>query len=411
MRKRLKGVKLSYGLLCICVMAILAVSSKVYATESESIAASNYQVTANVSNITFSGASQATAGNDYVATIKNNGGCQLPPAISVSVGGVTLSSGSSTYTYDVRSGQIVVKGGAVTGNIIISASATAHQWTQNNVVVVGSSCTTQGIQGKYCQVCGMTSSTSGVAPAGHKFENYVSNKDATCSKEGTKTAVCSRPGCTATNTITDTGSKLSHTSTGKRTNVQSATCTEEGYTGDLYCECGAIVRYGTKIPMTEHREIIVGKQNPSCIVEGYTGDSVCLYCNQILAEGTVIKALESHSYGDWTTVLEATSLKIGRRERVCEMCGIKESELIAAGKWNGTLLVVGIILLLVLGMGGVGCCIFFAIKKITEEPAPLNLLEEPAIEEAAEATENVEKTENVSKEVIVATESTSEENL
>ena len=48
---------------------------------------------------------------------------------------------------------------------------------------------------------------------GHLFEDYVSNNDATCEQDGTKTAKCVRYGtgdCTETDTVTDTGSKLGH---------------------------------------------------------------------------------------------------------------------------------------------------------------------------------------------------------
>ena len=48
---------------------------------------------------------------------------------------------------------------------------------------------------------------------GHLFEDYVSNNDATCEQDGTKTAKCVRygtGGCTATDTVTDADSKLGH---------------------------------------------------------------------------------------------------------------------------------------------------------------------------------------------------------
>ena len=48
---------------------------------------------------------------------------------------------------------------------------------------------------------------------GHVFEDYVSNNDATCEQDGTKTAKCVRygeGGCMATDTVTDTDSKLGH---------------------------------------------------------------------------------------------------------------------------------------------------------------------------------------------------------
>lgn len=46
------------------------------------------------------------------------------------------------------------------------------------------------------------------APLGHSFTNYVSDNNATCSKDGTATAQCDR--CDATNTATLTGTKLDH---------------------------------------------------------------------------------------------------------------------------------------------------------------------------------------------------------
>ena len=67
---------------------------------------------------------------------------------------------------------------------------------------------------------------------GHDFEakDYVSNGDATCEQDGTKTAKCVRygqGGCTATNTVTDTGSKLGHDFTDYIYN-NNASYTEDG---------------------------------------------------------------------------------------------------------------------------------------------------------------------------------------
>ena len=43
---------------------------------------------------------------------------------------------------------------------------------------------------------------------GHSFTNYVSNNDATCTADGTKTATCDR--CDVTDTKPDTGTKKPH---------------------------------------------------------------------------------------------------------------------------------------------------------------------------------------------------------
>ena len=63
-----------------------------------------------------------------------------------------------------------------------------------------------------CGEKGAETFTSGNA-LGHSFTNYVSDNNATCEQDGTKTAKCVRygtGGCMATDTVTDTGSKLGH---------------------------------------------------------------------------------------------------------------------------------------------------------------------------------------------------------
>ena len=69
------------------------------------------------------------------------------------------------------------------------------------------------------------------APAlGHTWGTYESNGNATCEQDGTKTAKCVRygqGGCTATNTVTDTGSKLGHDFTDYIYN-DNASYTEDG---------------------------------------------------------------------------------------------------------------------------------------------------------------------------------------
>ena len=76
---------------------------------------------------------------------------------------------------------------------------------------------------------------------GHLFEDYVSNNDATCEQDGTKTARCVRygtGGCMATDTVTDTDSKLGHLFEDYASD-NNATCEQDG-TKTARC-----VRYGT----------------------------------------------------------------------------------------------------------------------------------------------------------------------
>ena len=68
-------------------------------------------------------------------------------------------------------------------------------------------CTQDGTKTATCKNCSATKTIPDPAK-GHSFTNYVSNNDATYEKDGTKTAKCDHPGCDATDTITDPGTRL-----------------------------------------------------------------------------------------------------------------------------------------------------------------------------------------------------------
>ena len=72
-------------------------------------------------------------------------------------------------------------------------------------------CTKSGLtDGKICGVCNKVLEAQNIVPAlGHNFANYVSDGNATCLTDGTKTGVCTR--CGATDTITDVGTAKGHT--------------------------------------------------------------------------------------------------------------------------------------------------------------------------------------------------------
>lgn len=79
-----------------------------------------------------------------------------------------------------------------------------------------------------CGEKGAETFTSGNA-LGHSFTNYVSDNNATCTEDGTKTAVCDRDGCNEKNTVTDVGSAKGHTyseewSQSETEHWHSATC-------------------------------------------------------------------------------------------------------------------------------------------------------------------------------------------
>ena len=93
-------------------------------------------------------------------------------------------------------------------------------------------CTEDGYTAhKACEDCDYTEGKETIPTTGHSFTNYVSDGNATCTEDGTKTAECDN--CEETDRIADEGSALGHNLVDAE--GKSATCTEDGYTA--YKDC------------------------------------------------------------------------------------------------------------------------------------------------------------------------------
>ena len=86
--------------------------------------------------------------------------------------------------------------------------ATGH--TEQTLEAKAATCTETGLtEGKKCSTCGVTTlAQETISAKGHTFTNYLSNGDATCLDDGTKTAKCDR--CDETDTKTDEGTAKGH---------------------------------------------------------------------------------------------------------------------------------------------------------------------------------------------------------
>ena len=75
-------------------------------------------------------------------------------------------------------------------------------------------------------------------------------------------------------------------------NAKTATCTEDGYTGDTYCiDCETIITNGTTIKALGHTPEVRNAKSATCSAEGYTGDTYCSVCNTLISKGeTIAKA-------------------------------------------------------------------------------------------------------------------------
>lgn len=123
--------------------------------------------------------------------------------------------------------------------------------------------------------------------------------------------------------------------TPERRNQKEVTCTEEGYTGDLYCAvCGELLESGTVIPALGHRDSVVrGEREPSCTDDGYSGDTYCGVCGQCIARGQAIPAL-GHTWSDWSVTILPTCFTDGEKSRACGRCGLTERIPIPANSEN-----------------------------------------------------------------------------
>ena len=112
----------------------------------------------------------------------------------------------------------------------------------SGTVTTPATCTGKGVRTYTCTSSSHTK-TEDIPALNHSLagQEYVSNNNATCEQDGTKTAKCVRygtGGCTETDTVTDTGSKLGHLFEDYASD-NNATCEQDG-TKTARC-----VRYGT----------------------------------------------------------------------------------------------------------------------------------------------------------------------
>lgn len=84
-----------------------------------------YRVSADLTNLTFSGKEYAKVNEAYTAALAAEKNYILPENIEIKVDGMTLAADG--YTYDPISGAISISGSAITGNIQIIATAAAPQ--------------------------------------------------------------------------------------------------------------------------------------------------------------------------------------------------------------------------------------------------------------------------------------------
>ena len=237
--------------------------------------------------------------------------------------------------------------------------ATGHQHTEIRNKKEAT-CKAEGYTGDmYCKDCGekLSDGKTIAKTTKHTWDAGKVTKAATCTEKGVKTYTCTVCGATKTEEIAATG----HQHTEVRNKVE-ATCTKEGYSGDVYCtDCGTKLSSGTEIarkaheyeererneanckrngyilfvckvcgdekrevlPKTDHQHTeIRNKVEATCTDEGYTGDTYCTDCGEKLSDGKKIPAT-GHVHIGYLGKKEATCENDGYTgDAYCKDCGI-----------------------------------------------------------------------------------------
>ncbi len=151
----------------------------------------------------------------------------------------------ATCTTDGTQTAICEYGCGTTDTVTAPNTATGHNYDS---IVTAPTCKRQGFTTYICKVCGDSYTDDYVAS--HSFIDYKYNNDATCTTDGTQTAVCEY-GCGTENTITAPNTATGH-NLDEGTIVKSPTCTVEGSMVKKCTNKGCDYQETVSVPIVEH---------------------------------------------------------------------------------------------------------------------------------------------------------------
>ena len=268
------------------------------------------------------------------------------------------------YIYLINKGS-----GANTLLGISTVSSKEHTLASIPINQKDATCIEEGYSGdKYCEVCKKIVEKGKTIPKmDHQWDSGEITKAATCTELGTKTYTCTNCNTTRTEKISATGN---HQNTELR-DAKTATCIQEGYTGDTYCkDCGTKLSSGKTIAKTDHiwdsgkitktatckesgtktytctscnttktEEIpatgnhqnteLRNVKEATCAQEGYTGDTYCKDCGEKLSSGETI-AKTDHIWDSGRITKPATDTESGIKTYTCINCNTTRTEEIPA---------------------------------------------------------------------------------
>ena len=194
----------------------------------------------------------------------------------------------------------------------VSGSVTSDKYTP---VVTAPTCTEKGYTTYTCS-CGLSYKDNYVDADGHKTE-LKNVKTATCKDEG----YSGDEVCTVCEETIKTGTVLEKADhvLGDPVGAKKATCTEMGYTGDGTCTvCNEVVK-GKDIPMLAHTEVVDAAVAATCTSTGKTEGKHCSVCNQVLVAQEEVPMAAHTEVVD--AAVAATCTSTGKTEgKHCSVC-------------------------------------------------------------------------------------------
>ena len=182
---------------------------------------------------------------------------------------------------------------------------------------VDATCSTPGYSGDtYCSICGKQLATgSSTEASGHTYKKK-DKVEPTCKDKGYILWACTECGAELRDELPVS---TKHTPADTVENFKAASCTEEGYSGDLLCTvCGKVLEKGEVTPKTDHDwdEGSVTK-NPTCTAAG----ELTKHCKNCDAETTEQIKANGHKEGELCNVKEATCAEEGYTgDTYCTVC-------------------------------------------------------------------------------------------
>ncbi len=203
----------------------------------------------------------------------------------------------------------------------VKYGAHIHEWETEYTVDKEPDCTEKGSKSIHCKTCDERKNVTEISSFGHSWDDGVTDSVSTCRTHGIKTYTCLND---STHQYTEQLplNNGNHDGGTYLKDKAEATCTTEGYTGDIYClSCDRNISSGQIIAVKAHTFTTYSADgNATCLTDG-TRTSVCDVCKK--ATDTVAddnsKDNAEHKYSV-RYGYSATCTQEGERTYVCDVC-------------------------------------------------------------------------------------------